>query len=95
MTCQFQKPSEETDENEENWLLAQHINTDKVVALLKEQVTQLKSTINSILMSQVLDSGLIKTEHDLENFKQIILLQNEEQKSISEVRLLICHLLPI
>ena len=39
-------------------------------------------------MSQVLDSGLIKTEHDLESFKQIILLQNEEQKSIGEVRFL-------
>ncbi|KAL5266726.1 hypothetical protein ACHWQZ_G003939 [Mnemiopsis leidyi] len=78
--------SHEDEESDENWLLAQHINTDKVVALLKEQVTQLKSTINSILMSQVLDSGLIKTEHDLESFKQIILLQNEEQKSIGEVK---------
>ena len=78
--------SDESEETDESWLLAQHINTDKVVALLKQQVAQVKSTINSILMSQVLDSGLIKTEHDLESFKQIILLQNEEQKSISEVR---------
>ena len=59
--------------------------TSQVVALLKEQVSQLKSTINSILMTQVLDTGLIKTENDLDNFKQIILLQNQEQKSLAEV----------
>lgn len=73
------------EEDEEHWLVGQHISTDKVVALLKEQVSQLKSTINSILMSQVLDSGLIKDEHDLESFKQIILVQNAGHKSISEV----------
>ena len=60
-------------------------STSQVVALLKEQVSQLKSTINSILMTQVLDTGLIKTENDLDNFKQIILLQNQEQKSLAEV----------
>ena len=57
----------------------------QVVALLKAQVSQLKSTINSILMSQVLDSGLIKTGSDLEDFKKVILLQNDDRKSVAEV----------
>ena len=48
----------EAEEEEEHWLMGQHISADKVVALLKAQVAQLKSTINSILMSQVLDTGL-------------------------------------
>merc|ERR1712018_1002315 len=83
---QVLEPVSEGEGEEEHWLLGQHISTGKVVALLKEQVSQLKTTINTILMSQVLDSGLIKSGEDLATFKEIILLENQGQKSLVQVR---------
>jgi len=54
-----------------------------VVALLKEQVKQLKTTINKILMRQICTSGL--STEDIGHWKQLV-LQNNNQKSITEVK---------